>query len=66
MSQALSALAIDFTPTPLQQAAINRIQQFQEELKQHGYVMRSGMELEFMIQDSRGALLCRQAGGLSS
>ncbi len=49
-------MASEFKPTALQQAAINRIHEFQEELKQNGFAMRSGMELEFMFTDSRGIL----------
>lgn len=40
-----------FTPTPLQQAAIERIQYFKEELKQYGIHVRSSMELEFTVSD---------------
>jgi hypothetical protein len=57
MAKALKTIRTDFTPSPLQQAAIQRIHEYQEELKQYGYYVRSGMELEFMVKDSRGVLV---------
>lgn len=57
MSQALSALITNSRPSPLQREAIKRIQEFGRELKENGYTMRTGMELEFMLKDSRGALI---------
>jgi hypothetical protein len=56
MSIALETAIEGFTPTKLQQAAIERIQYFQEELKHYGVYMRSSMELEFMVEDSQGRL----------
>lgn len=40
--------------TPLQKAAIERIHDFQETLKQHGVYVRSAIELEFTIEDANG------------
>lgn len=57
MSKALETVSSDFTPSPLQQAAIQRIHEYQEELKRYGYHVRSGMELEFMVKDSQGELV---------
>lgn len=57
MAKALEVFFPDFSPSPLQQAAIKRIQEYKEELKQYGMVVRSAMELEFMIQDQNGSLI---------
>jgi hypothetical protein len=54
---ALSAILPGFVPTPLQAAAIRRIREYQQELKQqYGLFVRSSMELEFMVHDDQGIL----------
>lgn len=42
--------------SPLQQAALERIREFKQELAQHGIYMRSAIELEFMVADEKGTL----------
>lgn len=56
MTQALSIVGQNFTPTPLQQAAIDRMEEFAGELKKAGFVMRSGIELEFMVKDKNSRI----------
>lgn len=56
MSKAIETVMTGFTPSPLQVAAIRRIQELQQELAQHGMYMRSAMELEFTVEDRNGIL----------
>lgn len=51
MTKALEVFIPGFKPSPLQRAAIKRIQEYQKELNAHGVYLRSGMELEFMVED---------------
>lgn len=55
MSKALEILDADFTPTPLQAAAITRIGELKEELARYGLYPRTSMELEFFVETDAGA-----------
>lgn len=54
MSRAIEILTPDFVPSPLQRAAIERIEEYKAELKRYGMYVRSSMELEFMVKDKDG------------
>lgn len=55
MSKALLAEAQEFTPSPLQRAAIGRIRELCHELAGYGLYPRTSMELEFFVQTDSGA-----------
>lgn len=56
MSRALQTVFSDFTPSPLQEAAIRKIQDYKQELRSYGMYARTSMELEFMVQDQHATL----------
>jgi hypothetical protein len=56
MSKALESILPDFKLSALQQAAIDQIAKYKDELAQYGMYVRTAMELEFMVQDSSGML----------
>lgn len=56
MSNALETILPGFTPSELQQAAIDQIAEYKKELAQYGMYVRTAMELEFMVQDDKGML----------
>lgn len=55
MSHLLETILPGFTPSRLQQAAIDRIEYFTQKLKEdYGFYVRSAMELEFFVEDGKG------------
>jgi hypothetical protein len=57
MAKALETALPGFKPSLLQEAAIERIQEFQAELAEEGIYMRSALELEFVVEDRWGRLV---------
>lgn len=53
----LETILPGFTPSPLQQAAIDYIQQCQQQLQRLGLNLHTSMELEFMIMNKNGNLI---------
>lgn len=64
MAKALESLFSDLTP--LQQAALERIQEYKEELKGYGLYVRSAIELEFFTEGADGTPIgqCINLNGL--
>jgi hypothetical protein len=55
MTQALLTQGSQYSPTPLQRAAIRRIRELTKELAGYGMFPRTSMELEFFVENVKGA-----------